>query len=191
MHTEPTPSGLAAVPGGAVGNLNLSTSSKAMLTVIVGVAVAVVTFAWFGSASAQAPSTYLAAFSINGGNGVMSGNGLSMEYAFGQSQPVGTISSATYSLESGSVPVMRQNYASTPVPTPTPTPTPLVATKLVYTTQPGSATEGYSFNTQPVVTVQDGLGNTVTSSTAQVTLSITPGSGTTGQSFQAPRPLLQ
>jgi trimeric autotransporter adhesin len=47
------------------------------------------------------------------------------------------------------------------------------ATKLVFTTSPSSSTGGTAFGTQPVVAVQDAMGNTVTSSTASVTLSIT------------------
>jgi hypothetical protein len=52
--------------------------------------------------------------------------------------------------------------------------------KLAFTIQPVGAGAGSSFNTQPVVVVQDNLGNTVTSSTSAVTLSITPGTGTAG-----------
>jgi hypothetical protein len=53
------------------------------------------------------------------------------------------------------------------------------ATKLVFTTSPSSSTGGTAFGTQPVVTVQDAVGNTVTSSTASVTLSITTPAGAT------------
>jgi signal peptidase I len=51
--------------------------------------------------------------------------------------------------------------------------TPGAATKLIFTTSPSNSTGGIAFTTQPVVTVQDGAGNTVTTSTAPVTLSIT------------------
>ena len=51
--------------------------------------------------------------------------------------------------------------------------------KLAFTTNPSSSTGGTTFATQPVVAVQDALGNTVTSSTAPVTLVLTtPGSAT-------------
>jgi len=53
------------------------------------------------------------------------------------------------------------------------------ATKLAFTTSPSSSTGGTAFATQPVVTVQDASGNTVTSSTASVTLSITTPAGAT------------
>ncbi|TFC13062.1 hypothetical protein E3O19_12760 [Cryobacterium algoritolerans] len=47
------------------------------------------------------------------------------------------------------------------------------ATKLGFTTQPTSSTGGTAFPTQPVVTVLDAFGNTVTTSNAPVNLSIT------------------
>ena len=53
------------------------------------------------------------------------------------------------------------------------------ATKVVYTTQPSASTAaGAAFAQQPVVTIQDAQGNTVTSSTAAVTLALTTGTGT-------------
>jgi hypothetical protein len=58
---------------------------------------------------------------------------------------------------------------------------PGVANKLGFVTQPSSNnTAGLPFITQPVVVVQDSVGNTVTTSTLPVTLSITPGTGTAG-----------
>jgi len=57
------------------------------------------------------------------------------------------------------------------------------ATKLVFTTQPSGGSAGVAWATQPVVTVQDSAGQTVTSgagSTTNVTLAITPGTGTAG-----------
>ena len=58
---------------------------------------------------------------------------------------------------------------------------PGVANKLSFTTQPaGSNTAGVVFATQPVITVQDTVGNTVTSSNFSVSISITSGTGTSG-----------
>jgi hypothetical protein len=51
------------------------------------------------------------------------------------------------------------------------------ATKLAFTTQPSGAVVNTAFTTQPVVTVQDAGGNTVTTSTAAVTLAITEQQG--------------
>ena len=55
-----------------------------------------------------------------------------------------------------------------------------VASKLAFTTQPSGAAAGVAWATQPKVTVQDAFGNTITTSTASVTLSITSGTGTSG-----------
>jgi len=53
--------------------------------------------------------------------------------------------------------------------------------RLAFTTQPGGgATGGTAFPTQPVVTAQDAGGNTVTSFSGTVTLSIASGTGTAG-----------
>ncbi|WP_104195172.1 hypothetical protein [Cryobacterium sp. M25] len=51
------------------------------------------------------------------------------------------------------------------------------ATQLVFATQPSSSTGGMVFPTQPVVTVLDAFGNTVTVSNAFITLSITTPGG--------------
>ncbi len=51
-------------------------------------------------------------------------------------------------------------------------------TTLVFTTEPGGATAGSAFTSQPVVTIEDAEGNTVTTDSSAVTLAITSGSGT-------------
>ncbi len=65
------------------------------------------------------------------------------------------------------------------------TPNPLLilqlteATKLVFTTQPAASTvAGVAFDPQPAVTIQDVYGNTVTSATDTVVLTLTTGAGT-------------
>src|SRR5439155_1680673 len=55
--------------------------------------------------------------------------------------------------------------------------TPAAANKLTVTTQPGSATAGSVFGTQPAVAIQDQFGNTVTSDTSTVTVSLGSGTG--------------
>jgi hypothetical protein len=56
-----------------------------------------------------------------------------------------------------------------------------IAAKLVFTTQPSASSQSSTaFASQPAVTVQDAGGNTVTSDTGSVTLSITSGTGTAG-----------
>ncbi|NEA33837.1 hypothetical protein [Streptomyces sp. SID13031] len=54
------------------------------------------------------------------------------------------------------------------------------ATKLAFTQQPVGASPGIAFTTQPKVTVQDAFGNTVTTDSSVVTLSITSGTPSTG-----------
>ena len=54
------------------------------------------------------------------------------------------------------------------------------AVKLGFTQQPNGGTGGVTWTTQPKVAIQDALGNTVTTSTASVTLAITSGTGTSG-----------
>ncbi|MBI4900405.1 MAG: S26 family signal peptidase [Actinobacteria bacterium] len=53
------------------------------------------------------------------------------------------------------------------------------ATKLAFTTNPSAATGGSVFATQPVVTVQDAGANTVTTSAASISLTITTPNGAT------------
>ena len=53
-------------------------------------------------------------------------------------------------------------------------------THLVFTQQPSGSTGGVAFGTQPIVTVEDAGGNTVTSDTSTVNLAIAAGTGTTG-----------
>jgi hypothetical protein len=56
-----------------------------------------------------------------------------------------------------------------------------IASKVAFTTQPSASTvSDVAFARQPVVTIQDANGNTVTYSTASVTLSLTTGTGTLG-----------
>ncbi len=52
--------------------------------------------------------------------------------------------------------------------------------QLVFTTQPSGAVRNAPFATQPVVTAEDASGNTVTTYSATVTLSIKSGTGTSG-----------
>ena len=51
------------------------------------------------------------------------------------------------------------------------------AAQVAFTQQPNGGTGGVVWATQPKVTIQDALGNTVTTSVASVTLSITSGTG--------------
>jgi len=59
------------------------------------------------------------------------------------------------------------------------------ATRLVVTTQPAGAKGGTAFTTQPVITAQDAGGNTATSYSGTVSLSIVSGTGTTGATLSS------
>jgi len=52
------------------------------------------------------------------------------------------------------------------------------ANKLAFTQQPGGGANGAAWSTQPAVTVQDSGGNTVTTSSASITLAVNSGTGT-------------
>ena len=49
---------------------------------------------------------------------------------------------------------------------------------LVFTVQPGDATAGTSFGTQPTVTIEDAGGNTVTTDDSTISMAIGSGPGT-------------
>ena len=120
---------------------------------------------------------------VNTVNGIATFSGLNINLA-GSGYTLIATSSGLASAASGAFNVIG---GSTTIPTPTPMLTPTIlptsiplnlAAKLVFTTQPSSSNAlGKGFGTQPVVTIQDVGGNTVTTSTAAVTLAITPGTG--------------
>ena len=58
--------------------------------------------------------------------------------------------------------------------------TPSQAAKLTFSQQPAGVTAGFAFTKQPVIAVEDANGNTVSDSTASVTLTITSGTGANG-----------
>ncbi|SOD73895.1 hypothetical protein SAMN05892883_3090 [Jatrophihabitans sp. GAS493] len=78
----------------------------------------------------------------------------------------------TYTLTAASTGLTAATSSSLTVTAPVPT-------KLAFTTQPGNGTGGIALPTQPVVKVQDASGNTVTTSTAGVTLALTTPAGAT------------
>ncbi len=57
--------------------------------------------------------------------------------------------------------------------------------QIAFTQQPAGATAGTAFTTQPKVTAQDAGGNTITSYSGTVTLSITSGTGTAGATLDS------
>jgi hypothetical protein len=67
---------------------------------------------------------------------------------------------------------------------------PAAPAKLEVTVQPGGATAGIPFETQPKVAVEDIYGNVVNSSRASISLSITPGSGAAGATLSGTTTLI-
>jgi hypothetical protein len=63
--------------------------------------------------------------------------------------------------------------------------TPGNATQLVYIEQPGNASINTAFTPEPVVAIEDASGNIVTTDLSPVTLTITPGTGTSGAKLSA------
>ena len=57
---------------------------------------------------------------------------------------------------------------------------PGTASQLVFSTQPSGAVAGTAFTTQPIVTVQDANGNTITNNTDAITIAIKSGTGIAG-----------
>ena len=75
----------------------------ASLVLVLGIAIDYVSVAM-----AQSSSIELVTGSISGGGGEMSGGSVLLESSIGQSEPVGSSSSANFSLESGFIPVIAQ-----------------------------------------------------------------------------------
>ncbi len=62
--------------------------------------------------------------------------------------------------------------------------------KLEFTVQPSGGVMGKIFETQPKVAIEDAYGNVASSSRASITVSITPGTGTTGAVLSGPNTLI-
>jgi len=93
-------------------------------------------------------------------------NGVATFSGLGISGTAGTTYTLTYS--DGALTVVSQSIV----------PTVGAATAVAISTQPSGAVNGVAFTTQPVVRIIDSGGNTVTSSTAAVTVTIATGTGT-------------
>ena len=94
----------------------------AALVLALGIAIDYVSVAM-----AESGSIELVTGSISGGGGEMSGGSVLLESSIGQSEPVGSSSSANFSLESGFIPVIAQQYSlDTVAPAATPTSIPTI-----------------------------------------------------------------
>ena len=143
------------------------------LSYTVGTAQSTATYTATGASSCDGTSTYCeftlasgalpTGLTLNTSTGVISGT------------PSGTAGNYTFT-------VTATNPYGTSSPTGTQT---LVlgagsggATKLAFSTTPGTTNNGVTFSAQPVVHVENASGTLVTSSSASVTLSIASGTGT-------------
>ena len=63
-----------------------------------------------------------------------------------------------------------------------------IATQLAFTTPPGGGNPGQTLSSQPVVTVENTLGNAVTTDTGSVTIGLTPGTGSPSATLTCTNP---
>jgi len=153
----PSPSPSSSAPALAAPAFTLSSSSE---TRTVNTAATGFTISSTGGAIASfAISATPAGMSFSTSTGALTGT------------PTTVAGATTYT-------VTATNATGSTTQTFTLTVSPGAATKAMMTTQPAGAVSGSAFTTQPVVRVTDSGGNTVTTSTAVVTVSKASGSGT-------------
>ncbi len=166
--TTPTKLAFSTQPSGATAGSAFTTQPKVAIQDAGGNTVtsssAPVTLA-ITSGTGASGAVLSGNATVNAVNGVATFSGLSINLA-------GT--GYTLTATSGSLtPAVSSPFDVTTTPVGPPT-------KLGFTTQPSGAGAGTAFTTQPAVTIQDANGNTVTSSSAPVTLAITSGTGASG-----------
>src|SRR5438552_2666626 len=166
--------GETAAPGTATGKTGSPTAQTAGTAILGGVVINAVDANWnvASSAASVTITSSDANAAIADDNGATAGN---LNLASG----TGTLSSFTFktagtrTITAAATGLTSNTSANVPVNAGT-------ASKLVFTTSPSDSLTNIAFSTQPTVTVQDAYGNTATSSTANITLSITTGTGTPG-----------
>ena len=157
VATTPSPSPSSSAPALAAPAFTLSSSSE---TRTVNTAATGFTISSTGGAIASfAISATPAGMSFSTSTGALTGT------------PTTVAGATTYTITA-------TNATGSTTQTFTLTVSPGAATKAMMTTQPTGAVNGVAFTTQPVVRVTDSGGNTVTTSTAVVTVSKASGSGT-------------
>ena len=173
-YTMTSPTTACSVIFSQAGNTDYSAATPVTETVTATMASQTITVTTAAPASAAYNSQFTVAATAT--------SGLTVAYT---SSGGCTNSGATYTMTSGSVSctvnfnqVGNVDFAAAAQVTETVTATPGPATKLVFTTQPGGGTGGTAWALQPVVTVEDAIGDTVNGSTASITLAIGIGSGT-------------
>ena len=85
--------------------INLTKVGLVVAALVLALSIAI---DYVSMAMAQSSSIELVTSSISGGGGEMSGGSVLLESSIGQSEPVGSSSSANFSLESGFIPVIAQ-----------------------------------------------------------------------------------
>jgi hypothetical protein len=128
-----------------------------------------------GNVVTTSNATVTIAISTNPGGGTLSGT-LSTNAASG----VATFSDLSINRSANGYKLTASSTGLTSAVSATFNVNPGAAVQLAFTQQPGGGTGGVAWATQPKVAIQDALGNTVTSSSASVTLAITAGTGTPG-----------
>ena len=175
-YTMTSPTTACTVLFNQAGNANYKAATQVTETVTATMASQTITVTTAAPASAAYNSQFTVAATAS--------SGLAVAYT---SSGGCSNSGATYTMTSGSgtcTVLFNQagnaDYTAAAQVTETVTATPGPATKLVFTTPPGGGTGGTAWAAQPVVTVEDAIGDTVTGSSASITLAIgtNPSGGT-------------
>jgi hypothetical protein len=138
-------------------------------------------FTLSSSSETRTVNTVAAGFTISSTGGAIASYAISPAASAGLtfSTSTGQLSGTPTSAQSATTyTITATNATGSTTQTFTLTVSPGAATKAMMTTQPAGAVSGSAFTTQPVVRVTDSGGNTVTTSTAVVTVSKASGSGT-------------
>ena len=156
-YTMTSPTTACSVILSQAGNTDYSAATPVTETVTATMASQTITV----TSAAPASAAYNSQFTV----AATATSGLTVAYT---SSGGCTNSGATYTMTSGSVSctvnfnqVGNVDFAAAAQVTETVTATPGPATKLVFTTQPGGGTGGTAWALQPVVTVEDAIGDTV------------------------------
>jgi hypothetical protein len=143
-------------------------------------ALAAPAFTLSSSSETRTVNTAATGFTINSTGGVIASFAISATPAgMSFSTSTGALTGTPTTVASATAyTITATNASGSATQTFTLTVSPGAATKAMMTTQPAGAVSGSAFTTQPVVRVTDSAGNTVTTSTAVVTVSKASGSGT-------------
>ena len=174
-----TPTTVAGATAYTITATNASGSTTQTFTLTVSVAAPAFTLS--SSSETRTVNTAATGFTISSTGGAIASYAISPAASAGLtfSTSTGQLSGTPTSAQSATTyTITATNATGSTTQTFTLTVSPGAATKAMMTTQPAGAVSGSAFTTQPVVRVTDSGGNTVTTSTAVVTVSKASGSGT-------------